>query len=68
VNVTDRVCVPTLRTVPEAGVYTNVPGTFAVASNCAALRGVEFMIAAGADQVITGVVFAAVGWLFPELD
>jgi hypothetical protein len=38
-----------------------------VASNCVVLRGVEFVIAAGAVQVITGVVLAAVGWL-PELD
>jgi hypothetical protein len=45
-----------------------VPGTFAVASNSVALRGIGFVIAAGGPHVITGVVFAAVGWLVPELD
>jgi hypothetical protein len=43
-----------------------VPATFAVASNWVALRGVEFMIAAGVAHVIIGVVFAAVGWLLPD--
>lgn len=55
VNVTDKVCVPAPSTVPAAGVYTNVPGTFAVASSCAPLSAVPKVIAAGAVQVTTGV-------------
>src|SRR5467141_1573134 len=58
VNVADRTCAaPALRTVPAAGVYTNVPDTFAVAFNCVAPSGVPNVIAAGALHVIVGVAF-----------
>jgi hypothetical protein len=58
VNATASVCVPASSTVPAGGLYANVPATFAVASNCAVPKGVGFVIAAGCDQVIVGVVFA----------
>src|SRR5882672_3495263 len=61
VKVTDNVCAaPALRTVPAAGVYTNVPGTLAVAFNCVAPSGVPNVIAAGALHVIVGVAFPTV--------
>src|SRR5215210_2371549 len=41
--------------VPAAGEYANVPGTFAVALNCAAPSGVPYAIAAGVGHVIVGV-------------
>jgi len=40
VKVTDRALVPGVNTVPAAGLYTNVPGTDAVASSWVALSGV----------------------------
>src|SRR6267142_5734849 len=60
VNVADRTCAapaPALRTVPAAGVYTNVPDTFPVAFNCVAPSGVPNVIAAGALHVIVGAAF-----------
>src|SRR5262245_42468017 len=56
VNVTDSVCVPASSTVPAGGEYTNVPGKFAVACNCAAPMGVAYVMASGCGQVIVGVV------------
>jgi len=52
---TERVSVPAAGTVPAAGVYTNVPGTDAVALSWVALSAVPEEIAAGAGQVIVGV-------------
>jgi hypothetical protein len=40
VNVAVSCCVPAGRTVPSAGLYESVPGTFAAAFNCAAPRAV----------------------------
>jgi len=58
VNVADSTCAaPALRTVPAAGVYTNVPGTLAVAFNCVAPSGVLNVIASGALHVIVGAAF-----------
>jgi len=60
VNVALKTNVPAvLITVPVAGLYTNVPGTFAVAFNCAALSAVPAVTAAGVVHVIVGVCFAA---------
>jgi hypothetical protein len=39
-NVAEIVCFPAFSTVPAAGVYENVPATFAVAFNCVPLRAV----------------------------
>ena len=55
VNVVVSVCVPAASTVPAGGEYTNVPGTFAVASSCAEVSGAGFLIGAGCGQVITAV-------------
>src|SRR3954447_15827443 len=56
VNVTDSGCkVPIGSTVPAAGEYTKVPGTFAVAFCCAAPSVVPNVIGAGFDHVIVGV-------------
>src|SRR5882757_6742466 len=55
VKITERVSVPTAGTAPAAGVYTNVPGTDAVAFNWVALSAVPTEIAAGVGHVITGV-------------
>jgi hypothetical protein len=41
-------------TVPAAGEYTKVPGTFALAFNCEALSAVPLPIAAGVGHVMTG--------------
>jgi len=58
VNVTLNICVPAvLITVPAAGLYANVPATFAVAFNCAELKAVPAITAAGVAHVITGVCF-----------
>ena len=54
---TESVCVPALSTVPAAGEYTKVPGTLAVASNWVLLTAAPYVIAAGAFQVIKGVLF-----------
>jgi len=40
VNTADKTCIPGSGTVPEAGSYTNAPGTLAVASNCVLLNAV----------------------------
>jgi hypothetical protein len=48
VNVTDNVWPPAGRTVPAAGEYANVPGTDAVAFNCAAPRAVPYVRLFGA--------------------
>ena len=53
-------CVPAARTAPTAGLYMKVPGTFAVASNCVALRAVPGAMAAGVAQVIVGVAWLTV--------
>jgi hypothetical protein len=42
-----------------------VPGTFAVALNCVALKGVPYVIAGGGPQVTTGVAFAIVQEVAP---
>ena len=46
-NTAVRCCVPAARTVPAAGLYINVPGAFALASNWVALRVVPAEIGAG---------------------
>src|SRR5438045_774802 len=46
---------PLPSTVPGAGEYTNVPGTLAVALNCAGPRGVPYGMSAGAVHVMAGV-------------
>ena len=61
VKITDRVCEPVGSTVPEAGVYANVPGTLAVALSCVSLSAVAYVIAAGVDQLIDGVLAATGG-------
>src|ERR1700681_3370951 len=61
VNVLDRVWLPAASTVPDGGVYTNVPATPpAVAFNCVALSAVPLTIAAGFAQVMVGVICAPV--------
>ena len=47
-------------TVPAVGLYTNVPGTLAVASNCVALSAVPTVTAAGVLQVMVGVALFTV--------
>ena len=60
VKVTDRICAgATGRVAPAAGVNTNVPGTLAVAFNCAGPSGVPKTISAGAGHVMTGIAFPA---------
>ncbi len=59
-KVTDKVDVPAGRTVPAAGVYANVPATFAVAFNWVLLSAVPCVIAGGAAQLIVDVTFVAV--------
>jgi hypothetical protein len=54
VKVAVRVCAPGLNTVPAAGEYVNVPGTFAVAFNCVAPRADPYVMGVGVGQVITG--------------
>jgi len=54
-KVTERVLVPTARTVPAGGVYTNVPDTDAMAFNCVELRAVPKDIESGVGHVIFGV-------------
>ena len=53
-------CVPADRTVPTAGLYMKLPGTFAVASSCVALSAVPVAMAAGAVQVIAGAAWLTV--------
>jgi hypothetical protein len=61
VNTTDNCCpLPNPNTVPDEGVYTNVPATglplcVAVAFNCVELNAVPTGIGDGVAQVITGV-------------
>jgi len=50
-------CVPAGRTVPAAGLYIKLPGTFAVAFSCVVLRAVPVAIEAGAAHVIAGVAW-----------
>src|SRR5688572_2002441 len=50
VNVTDKVRAPAPGTVPNAGEYTNTPGTPAVAFSWMPLRTVGYVIAAGAGH------------------
>ena len=59
-KVTDNVCVPDVRTVPDAGVYVKVPATVEVAFNCAALKAVPYETDAGAAQLIVGVTLLTV--------
>src|SRR5215210_5367405 len=59
VKVTDSVWLPGGRTVPDPGVYANVPGTvvpctIAPAFNCVAPSGVPETMLAGGFQVISG--------------
>ena len=56
-NTAVNCCVPAARTAPTAGLYMKLPGAFAVAFNCVALRAVPVAIAAGAAQVIVGVAW-----------
>lgn len=60
VKTTERVCAPASSIVPDAGVYTRVPVTFAplkldVASSCVLLSAVPYVMAAGVAQVIVGL-------------
>src|SRR2546423_15702350 len=56
VNDTDSGCpAPLPSTVPAAGEYTNVPGTLAVALNCAGPSGVPYGMSAGGVHVRVGV-------------
>ena len=48
--------VPAVSTVPAAGEYAKVPGTLALASSCAALKAVPYVMAAGAGQVMVGTM------------
>ena len=60
-NVTDSVCpAPAVNTTPAAGVYTNVPGTLAVAFSCVALSAVPYAIAVSVGHVIVGVALSTV--------
>src|SRR3954466_12848589 len=53
VNVTDSVWfAPAFSTLLEAGEYTKLPGTLAVALSCVALRAVPYAMSAGVDHVI----------------
>jgi hypothetical protein len=52
-------------TVPSGGVYTNVPGTLAVAFNCVALSAVPATTAAGVFHVMEGVALVTVIVLEP---
>ena len=59
VKSTERVCPgPAFKSVPNAGLYTKVPGTEAVAFNSAALKALPKVMSAGLAQVIVGVTFA----------
>src|SRR4051812_9615294 len=55
VKVTDNVRWPTASVAPDAGAYTNVPATLAVAFSCAALSAVKAAMGAGAFHVTAGV-------------
>ncbi len=59
VNVTDSVWLPAPSVVPAAGEYAKLPAVLAVASSCAPLSAVPYVIADGVGQVIVGVVFGA---------
>ena len=62
----DKVVVPMDDiTVPSGGVYTNVPGTLAVAFNCVALSAVPATTAAGVFHVMEGVALVTVIVLEP---
>ena len=65
VKVTERVCVPEVSTVPNAGVYVKVPATVEVAFNCAALKAVPYETDAGAAQLIVGVTLLTVSETVP---
>ena len=60
VKVTERVSVPAAGMLPAAGVYTNVPGTDAVALSCVEESVVPKVIFAGLFQVITGVAWEGI--------
>jgi len=60
VNVTDSVWLPAPGVVPAAGEYAKLPAVLAVASSCAPLSAVPYVIADGAGHVIVGVVFVTV--------
>jgi hypothetical protein len=49
-------------TVPASGVYTKVPGTLAVAFNCAVPSGTPGAMSAGLFQVIVGVTLVMASW------
>ena len=52
--------VPTAGVVPNAGVYTKVPGMVEVASSCATLSVVPEVMAAGVAQLTAGVALFTV--------
>ena len=56
VNVTERLCEPAPRIDPLDGEYEKVPETFAVAFNCVELNAVPYVMDAGFDQLIVGLV------------
>jgi hypothetical protein len=57
---------PAGSTVPAGGVYTNVPGVFALAFSCVALSAVPVPMLVGAGQVMVGVAWFTVSALVPE--
>ena len=67
VNVTDSVWLPAPRVVPAAGEYAKLPAVLAVASSCAPLNAVPYVIPAGVGQVMVGVVFGAAFTVNPTL-
>src|SRR5438045_9593019 len=61
VKATERVCpAPALRMVPLAGLYTKLPGTLAVAFNCAPPSAVPDVMLAGFAHVMVGVALVTV--------
>ena len=55
-----KVCVPTLGTVPLAGLYVIVPAALAVALSCVAESAVPYVIVLGVAQVRVGVALFTV--------
>lgn len=53
-------------TVPNAGLYTNVPGTLAVAFNCEELSAVPTVTLDGVGQLRVGVAWVTVSITDPE--
>ena len=72
VNVTPKLCVPAFNTVPNAGLYVNVPAPAlppnnAVAFNCVPLNAVPYVSTDGFAHVNTGVIFGTVTVKVPVL-